>query len=140
MWQALLEGSPYGEAAVVEVADELWVNGAAELSHLPVSGGDEDALDTLHQDVVEQGVLSPRGQSDGFRAKGMVVDFTDINQIYTNNDSSTPHHLLHGVIHLLCLPLCQGLLQGPQVERVWMLHPGNLVPKQQNNIIHYISI
>ncbi len=41
-WQALLERGPYGEAAVVEVADELWVDGAAELSHLPVSRSDEE--------------------------------------------------------------------------------------------------
>lgn len=47
---------------MVEVADELRVNGAAELRHLPVSWSDEDALDGLHEDVVEQGVLCPRGQ------------------------------------------------------------------------------
>lgn len=58
-WQALLKRSPDGEAAVVEVTDELWVNGAAELSHLSVSRGDEDPLNCLHQNVVEQGVLSP---------------------------------------------------------------------------------
>lgn len=57
-WQALLKRGPNGEAAVVEVADELWVNGAAELSHFSVSGSDEDSLDGFHQDVVEQGVLS----------------------------------------------------------------------------------
>lgn len=56
-WQALLKRSPYGEAAVVEVADELWVDGATELSHLSVSRGDEDPLHCFHQDVVEQGVL-----------------------------------------------------------------------------------
>lgn len=61
-WEALLKGSPYGEAAVVEVVDELRVNGATELSHLPVSWSDEDALDGLHENVVEQGVLCPRGQ------------------------------------------------------------------------------
>lgn len=44
---------------MVEVPDELWVNGAAELSHLPVSRSDEDALDGLHENVVEQGVLCP---------------------------------------------------------------------------------
>lgn len=55
--QALLKRSSYGEAAVVEVADELRVNGAAELSHFSVSGSDEDSLDSFHQDVVEQGVL-----------------------------------------------------------------------------------
>lgn len=54
---ALLKRSPDGQAAVVEVADELRVDGAAELSHLPVSRGDEDALDGLHENVVEQGVL-----------------------------------------------------------------------------------
>lgn len=58
-WEALLKCSPYGEATVVEVPDELWVNGAAELSHLPVSRSDEDALDGLHENVVEQGVLCP---------------------------------------------------------------------------------
>lgn len=56
-WQALLKCGPYGEAAVVEVADELWVDGAAELSHLSVSRSDEDPLNSFHQDVVEQGVL-----------------------------------------------------------------------------------
>lgn len=56
-WQTLLKRSPYGEAAVVEVADELWVDGATELSHLSVSRGDEDPLHCFHQDVVEQGVL-----------------------------------------------------------------------------------
>ncbi|TNN46697.1 hypothetical protein EYF80_043105 [Liparis tanakae] len=56
-WQALLERRPDGEAAVVEVADELRVDGAAELSHLPLSRSDEDPLNRLHQDVVEQGVL-----------------------------------------------------------------------------------
>lgn len=60
--EALLKGSPYGEAAVVEVVDELRVDGATELSHLPVSRSDEDALDRLHENVVEQGVLRPRGQ------------------------------------------------------------------------------
>lgn len=43
---------------MVEVADELGVNGAAELSHFSVSGSDEDSLNGFHQDVVEQGVLS----------------------------------------------------------------------------------
>lgn len=57
--EALLEGSPYGQAAVVEVVDELRVNGAAQPGHLPVGGSDEDALDALHEDVVEQGVLRP---------------------------------------------------------------------------------
>ena len=47
---------------MVEVADELGVDGAAELRHLAVGGGDEDALHRLHQDVVEQGVLHPGGQ------------------------------------------------------------------------------
>lgn len=47
---------------MVEVADELRVNGATELSHLPVSGSDEDALDGLHENIVEQGVLRSRGQ------------------------------------------------------------------------------
>lgn len=56
-WEALLKCSLYGEATVVEVPDELWVNGATELSHLPVSRSDEDALDGLHENVVEQGVL-----------------------------------------------------------------------------------
>lgn len=60
-WQALLKRGPYGEAAVVEVADELRVNGAAELGHLSVSRSDEDPLHRLHQNVVEQGVLCPRG-------------------------------------------------------------------------------
>lgn len=62
-WKALLKRSPYGEAAVVEVADELWVNGAAELSHLSVSRSDEDPLNRFHQNIVEQGVLCPRGES-----------------------------------------------------------------------------
>ncbi|XP_068566474.1 uncharacterized protein [Cebidichthys violaceus] len=53
-WQALLECGPYGEAAVVEVADELRVDGAAELSHLSVSRSDEDPLNCFHQDIVEQ--------------------------------------------------------------------------------------
>ena len=57
--QTLLERSPDGEAAVVEVADELWVDGAAELSHFSVSGSDEDPLNRFHQDVVKQGVFSP---------------------------------------------------------------------------------
>lgn len=48
---------------MVEVADDLWVNGAAELSHFSVSGSDEDSLNRFHQDIVEQGVLSTRGQS-----------------------------------------------------------------------------
>lgn len=61
--QALLERGADGEAAVVEVADELRVDGAAELSLLPVGRGDEDPLDTLHHDVVEQRVLCSRGQS-----------------------------------------------------------------------------
>lgn len=61
--QALLEGSTDGQAAVVEVPDELRVNGAAELSCLSVSGSDEDPLDTVHQDVVKQGVLRAGGQS-----------------------------------------------------------------------------
>lgn len=47
---------------MVEVVDELRVNGATELSHLPVGWSDEDALDGLHENVVEQGVLCPRGQ------------------------------------------------------------------------------
>lgn len=55
--QALLEGGPYGEAAVVEVAYQLWVYGAAELGHLPMCRSDEDTLYCLHHDVVEQGVL-----------------------------------------------------------------------------------
>lgn len=55
--EALLKGSPYGQAAVVEVADELRVNGATELRHLPVSRSDEDALNGLHENIVEQGVL-----------------------------------------------------------------------------------
>lgn len=42
---------------MVEVADELWVDGATELSHLSVSRRDEDPLHCFHQDVVEQGVL-----------------------------------------------------------------------------------
>lgn len=61
--QTLLKRSPYGEAAVVEVMDELRVNGAAELSHFSVSGSDEDTLNGFHQDVVEQGVLGTWGQS-----------------------------------------------------------------------------
>lgn len=61
--QALLKGSPDREAAVVEVADELWVDGAAELGHLSVGRGDEDPLDCLHQDVVEQRVLGAGRQS-----------------------------------------------------------------------------
>lgn len=36
-------------------------------------------------------------------------------------------HLLHGVVHLLCFSLSQGLLQGAQVKRVWVLHPGYLI-------------
>lgn len=56
-WQTLLEGSADGEAAVVEVAYELWMNGSTELSHFSVSGSDEDSLHSLHQNVVEQGVL-----------------------------------------------------------------------------------
>lgn len=44
-------------------------------------------------------------------------------------------HSLHGVIHLLRLPFSQGLLQGAQVERVWVLHPGNLKTEQINIII-----
>lgn len=48
---------------MVEVADELWVDGATELSHLSVSRGDEDPLHCFHQDVVEQGVLCACGQS-----------------------------------------------------------------------------
>ena len=47
---------------MVEVADELRVDGAAELGHLAVGGGDEDALHRLHQHVVEQGVLHARRQ------------------------------------------------------------------------------
>lgn len=43
---------------MVKVADELRVNGAAELSHFSVRRSDEDPLNRLHQDVVEQGVLS----------------------------------------------------------------------------------
>lgn len=45
---------------MVEVANELWVNGAAQLTHLSVSGSDEDSLHGFHQDVVEQGVLCTR--------------------------------------------------------------------------------
>lgn len=56
-WQTLLKRGSYGEAAVVEVTDELRVNGAAELGHLSVRRSDEDALHRLHQDVVEQRVL-----------------------------------------------------------------------------------
>lgn len=57
--QALLKGSSDGQAAVVEVADELGVDGAAQLGHLPVRGGDEDALHRLHAHVVEERVLRP---------------------------------------------------------------------------------
>lgn len=48
---------------MVEVADELWVDGATELGHLSVGRGDEDPLDCLHQDVVEQRVLGAGRQS-----------------------------------------------------------------------------
>lgn len=48
---------------MVEVADELWVDGAAELSHFSVSGSDEDALHRLHHHVVEKSVFSPGGES-----------------------------------------------------------------------------
>lgn len=48
---------------MVEVADELRVNGAAELSHLSVGGSDEDPLNRFHQDIMEQGVLCTRGES-----------------------------------------------------------------------------
>lgn len=52
---------------MVEVADELRVDGAAELGHLSVGRGDEDALHCFHQDVVEQRVLSTGRQSDAKR-------------------------------------------------------------------------
>lgn len=61
-WQALLKRCPNGEAAVVEVADELWVNGATELSHFSVRGSNENPLNCFHHDIVEQGVLCPRGK------------------------------------------------------------------------------
>lgn len=63
-WQALLKGSTDGEAAVVEVSDELWVDGAAWLGHLSVGRGDEDALHCFHQDIVEQRVFCTSRQSD----------------------------------------------------------------------------
>lgn len=59
---ALLKRSPNGQAAVVEVADELRVNGATELSHLPLGWSNEDALNGLHENIVEQGVLCSWGQ------------------------------------------------------------------------------
>lgn len=59
-WQALLEGVPYGQAAVVEVADELRVDGAAELRNLSVCGRDEDTLHCFHQNIVEECVLHSR--------------------------------------------------------------------------------
>ena len=62
-WKALLKCGTYGEAAVVEVAYELRVNGAAELSHFSVSRSDEDSLNCFHHDIMEQGVLCTRGQS-----------------------------------------------------------------------------
>lgn len=52
---------------MVEVADELWVDGAAELGHLSVGRGDEDALHRFHQDVVEQRVLCTGRQSEARR-------------------------------------------------------------------------
>ena len=47
------------------------------------------------------------------------------------------HHPLHGVVHLLCLPFSQGLLQGAQVEWVWVFHPGNLI---SNKSEHYSTL
>lgn len=52
---------------MVEVADELRVDGAAELGHLSVGRGDEDALHRLHQHIVEQRVLSTGRQPDAER-------------------------------------------------------------------------
>lgn len=62
---------------MVEVAYELRVNGAAELSHLSVSGSDEDSLHSLHQDVVEQGVLNARCQPVGKEDKEFSVRCDD---------------------------------------------------------------
>lgn len=50
---------------------------------------------------------------------------------YYNKDKLTSNiaglfHSLNGVVHLLCLSLCQTLLQGAQVEWVRVLHLGNL--------------
>lgn len=64
---------------MVEVADELWVYGTTELGHLSVCGSDEDPLHSFHHDVVEQGVLSTRCQSDtrenlGVRADDLITN------------------------------------------------------------------
>lgn len=56
-WQALLEGTTDGQAAVVEVADELRVDGSTELRLLSVCGCDENALHRLHQNVVKECVF-----------------------------------------------------------------------------------
>lgn len=119
-WEALLKGSPYGKAAVVEVVDELWVNGATELSHLPVSWSDEDALDGLHENVVKQGVLCPRGQPVPKKRQCLWSAI-----LYMQHLKACYGSLL-SVIHLLGLFFCHGLLQGAQVEGVRVLHPGYL--------------
>lgn len=59
----------------MEVADELWVDGAAELGHFSVSRGDEDALHCFHQDVVEQRVLGTGCQSDQQRQTDRQTDY-----------------------------------------------------------------
>lgn len=56
-WQALLKGVADGQAAVVEIADELRVDGAAELRYLSVCRRDEDALHCLHQNIVKECVF-----------------------------------------------------------------------------------
>lgn len=51
----------------MKVSDELRVDGAAELGHLSVGRGDEDALHCFHQDVVEQRILGTGRQSGAKR-------------------------------------------------------------------------
>ena len=54
---------------MVEVANELRVDGAAELGQFPVCRSDEDTLHLLHQHIVEQSVLCPRRQPGQHRTK-----------------------------------------------------------------------
>lgn len=114
---------------MVEVADELWVDGAAELGHLSVGRGDEDPLDCLHQDVVEQRVLGAGRQSVANRPMDRRTDglHAGHHQIeWGSRQSEASRHSLHGVVHFLALLFCEGLLQGAQVKWVGLFELRNL--------------
>lgn len=126
---------------MVEVADQLWVDGATELGHLSVGRGDEDPLDCFHQDVVEQRVLGAGRQSvtnkvmdrqkDGLHPGHQQMELG-------SRQSEASCHSLHGVVHSLALLFCEGLLQAAQVKWVGLFQLRNLSQRTNRSLPYQI--